>query len=290
VQRLRPLTDADREVIDHDVPMVLADPAWCQWCSADIKEAIWGIPDLVAGLWAAGHEPGDGALRVVVGPRCVEVLDRPRVRPDLAQGPPRYAVTERLSCGHTTTRVVDVVAPAGFTARVCWRCRLADPGASGRLMPAGEAARHTRSVPGSPALSPSWLAVEELISWVGETEDYLRARLGHPPSPRDWWVGDETARTRTMTASVRYLAEWHNHLLETRHAVEIGQRVLHLRHRAVKAAGLDRAERLRVPCPVCDRRALWREYSAIYARCRSCGTVKLLEDVDYLAAVTGAAG
>ena len=294
---VRPLTEDDVRVIEHGHAFQAGDPVWCEACTHHIDRAIWSVPELVFALWEVGHGDGDVPLRVVES-RSVRTLKDPRVRrPSLSAEaavslPLVYAVTESLTCGHTLTRRLGrEPSPrqlAEFGVRSCLVCRLEALPDSGKLAPAERLARRTAGLPGSPAGSPSWLAIEELLAWVGRTEDYLRARIGDPPSGLDWWRGGARDRNKAMAASVRYLAGHLEQLLATRHADQIGREIVQLTRRTTRSAGLDDTTRLHTPCPRCDRRSLMRRFGDEVARCRSCGLVKTLEDLDYLATLTAA--
>lgn len=264
------------------VAPVWGEPVWCQSCVEAITSAISALPDLAADLWDIGHWSGDPVQRVVE--RTVEVRDVvvPFAVDD--EGDPvlrtQALLRERLECRHRQPtvirdRVEDLPAPA--ETRMCWQCAIDDPGADGRVMPAPAAARKGPRLAGSPAGSPSYLAIDELIMWATRQVDYLKARLPHGssvPAP-DPLVGHDAARSRALSTSCGFLVEWVYHLLATPHARAIGREALDLERRARRAAGVDHPPPTAlpgVPCPSCDLVSLRRAgHDPDLIMCASCG-------------------
>lgn len=334
VHHLRPLSRRDVEIIEHPEPVSMGDPIWCTWCSAAIADAIWRLIELAAGLWAVGHDSSPG-------PRVVRVVSREThygyaVAADtmlgrVSRGGPALpktviGFTEKYSCRHSARIIGDRLPPA--QVRKCWQCSMGELPDSGRLVPPPPSARAASGgVAGSPALSPSLLAVDELVAWAIAAEDYLRTQrldprsdrrvvavtrsvpvpnVGHFPS----WVEITEERALTaaevvrssssrgstslakssdnLSAAVRYLASHHDELLATPRAAELGLEVLGLERRAERQSGMENPPtRLGTACPTCDHRALWARATDRWARCRNCGAYTSMEFVHTVAAIHG---
>lgn len=250
---------------------VMGEPVWCDSCAARIAEAIGELPDLAAALWAIGHDEG--------GTVFSEVVERDV---DEVQGWGKTLVIhvrEMLACGHrvpTVTAHSKDAIPEEARVRPCWQCALDLPGADGRLAPVSAAARRSPRLLGSPAGSPSYLAIDEVVSWAVSTTDYLKARLpGEQSATPSARTSSDTARAEALTVCARFLVEWVHHLLATPHARAIGKEALDLERRARRSAGIDSQpdEQLPgVPCPGCDLVALRRRgRDPEQIVCASCG-------------------
>lgn len=269
------------EILVHGIEPVAGEPVWCRECSSQIYLELCRLPELAVALWQVGHTGEQCRPMRVVQMRCL--THGPAVPSDPSSARVVVGYTELLSCGHLLTRVRGSEPPPGFTPRMCLQCALEDPGDSGRLVAvAAPAARRSASRPGSPALSSSWLAVEELVDWVCRTEDYLRARRGDGASSVDWWTGDYSTRHRAMTLALGYLARHIEDLLATPHAAAIGHELLGLASRARAASGTAGGQRLARPCPVCDQRSLWWDFLSATAHCRSCKADTVIDEDEYL--------
>lgn len=252
---------------------IMGEPVWCDACARRIADAIGDLPDVAAGLWAIGHDE--------VGTVWQEVIDREvdELHRFVGALPAVIHVREVLACGHrvptVTVRSREMI-PAEARIRPCWQCALDLPGADGRLAPASATARRSPRVLGSPAGSPSYLAVDEVVSWAVSTTDYLKARLPgqHSATPSAKTASDE-ARARALTQCSAFLVEWIHHLLATPHARAIGREAIDLERRARRSAGIDSPpdEQLPgVPCPGCDLVALKRRgRDPEQIVCTSCG-------------------
>ncbi|WP_435199550.1 hypothetical protein [Janibacter sp. GS2] len=251
---------------------VMGEPVWCDACAQRIADAIAGLPDLAAGLWAIGHDEAGTIWQEVTDRQIEELCQRGVALPVVIH------IREVLACGHrvpTVTVRSGNLIPDAARVRPCWQCAIDLPGVDGRLAPVSAAARRSPRILGSPAGSPSYLAVDEVVSWAVSTTDYLKARLPgeHSGIPSSTSANDE-ARAVALTQCARFLVEWVHHLLATPHARAIGREVLDLQRRAERAAGIDRQPDQPVPvtpCPACDLIALSRSGRDLRVRCRSCG-------------------
>lgn len=251
---------------------VMGEPVWCESCAERIADAIGALPDLAAALWAIGHDEGGTVLS--------EVVERNVTRDFIGPLPRVIHVRELLACKHrvpTVTVHSREAIPVEARVRPCWQCAIDLPGVDGRLAPVSAAARRSPRLLGSPAGSPSYLAVDEVVAWAVSTTDYLKARLPHSTTPTPEGRGaDDAHRANVLTHCARYLVEWVHHLLATPHARAIGREALDLERRAERAAGIDRQPDQPVPvipCPSCDLIALTRSGRDLRVRCRSCGCV-----------------
>lgn len=269
------------EVLEHGVLPRMGEPYWCQECSSRIYLTLCQMPELATALWAVGHTGDPSRPWRLVRMRCLHHgPSNPR-----RSGSDRVVVgfSELLSCGHITTTIrAKGEPPRGISFRICLVCALEDPGDSGRVMPAPGSVRGAPGLAGSPALSSSWLSVEELVAWVCRTEDYLRARLGMGPARVDWWDGDYGTRHRAMTEALGFLGTHVTALLRTKHAVEIGKELLSLAAKARVAGGVRTSTRLSRPCPHCDQRALMHEFASKVARCSACHATTAIDEDDML--------
>lgn len=318
VEAVRPLSHRDVELVEHSERMTPGDPVWCAWCSAAISDAIWRIIELAFELWAVGHDGEPSSTVVVVNRRVhygyATTPDAVVARASRGAAPPERVVigyTETLSCRHTIRRYSATVPKDGV--RSCWRCAIETPGGLGQLMPsaAGPSAPAGKgAVKGSPSLSPSLMAVDELVAWVVSVEDYLREELDDPRPVTRVTGRDggrrpltteelmivssrkpiaDSASNEKMTTAVHYLHAHHEELMRTPRAEEIGREILRLERRAGRQAGSESMpSRLPVPCPSCDRRALWARPGAAYAKCRNCGAVSSMDHAHLVAAIHGA--
>lgn len=150
----------------------------------------------------------------------------------------------------------------------------------------------------APSPSPGWDTADELIRWLVDLEDWLRALVGddivpgrvravlrvrehHLPPGASGPVGpangypvvmtDPTANHRTLSAALGYLAGHEVALLASPDAERIGHDILTQHRRLQHLAGLDRlVHRIPEPCPLCNRKGLRRADGDELVKCRSC--------------------
>lgn len=258
---------------------VLGEPVWCQACVEDIARAIGALPDLAADLWDLGHwtvDPDQPVVSRRVGQTVVSVV--------VPFAPVyRFDLVEALACGHrwpTRSAAREDLLPAPATTRHCWQCALDDPGADGRLAPVPTAGRRGPRLVGSPAGSPSYLAVDELVSWATRTLNYLRGLMpagSGPDSYVDVRRATDHVRGAALSTTCSVLVEWCYYLLATPRAKTIGREALDLERRARRGAGVDTPHPTPlpgVPCPKCDLVALKRAgHDPDLILCSSCGLI-----------------
>lgn len=245
VRAVRYPTAREERLLGQLPPPVPGRPVWCADCADEIRRALSRLPDLAAALYVEGHP-------VMAGSGLHAVEDR------AADGYSGVAV-ELLACGHS----VPTHAPAAF-ARRCPKCLLDSHVGLGRLPAPTVSARRSASPEVSPSLSPSWDATDEITAWLIRTEWRLRRRLAGVSIPRP--------RDRTATRAAAYLT---GHLsvllaLDSHPRGEVGRTVLRLADSAIRTAGLEDAQPMTVPCPICDVMSMDSLLGSDKVRCRRC--------------------
>lgn len=255
----------DFNVLDHEQAPAYARPHWCPSCSEKIVEAIAKLPDLAAGLYAAGHDPEPMTLRVV---RARVPLGSSRPVDFIGPTWPSWW-REYLDCKHSlTVRLDPVDDPATQWPRIrrCPECEYTSTAAGmGRISAGaqtdGSKGKGTRA--GASSVSPSWESVEEVVAWAGTTAARLSLRLHH---------SNRWARNTELSTLVHYLLEWSDRLLASDIAREVGAEVVRLVEKAGRGAGVDElVHRLPARCPHCKRRGLQRKDGEEKVSCRACG-------------------
>ncbi|GAB3889047.1 hypothetical protein [Terrabacter terrigena] len=125
------------------------------------------------------------------------------------------------------------------------------------------------STKGSPSLSPSWDACDEIVTWAAAVEDKVRARLGIEARDGDWWNGTSEHRATVLSTSVWWIlarpVTW-----SLPEAERWGLEVQRLAKRAEKLSGRDELVHHLGACPHCDRRALIRIDGEDVVHCERC--------------------
>lgn len=245
------------EVLDHEEAPAYQRPHWCPTCSEEIVEAIAQLPDLAAGLYAAGHDPAPRTVRMV---KARVLLSAP------SEGPAWWR--EYLDCKHSLTVRLDP-ATQWPAVRTCPECEFTSTAVGVGRISAGaqtDGSKGKGSRKANPSsLSPSWESVEELMAWAGTTAARLRVRLRHSPG-REW----EVAHAEVST-TVKYLLEWSPALLASDMAREVGAEVVRLVTKAGRGAGVDElVHRLGTRCPHCKTKGLERKDGDDKVTCRRC--------------------
>lgn len=125
------------------------------------------------------------------------------------------------------------------------------------------------SVKGSPSLSPSWDAVDEIVSWAAGVEDKVRARLGVAAREADWWTGTTQHRATCLSTSVLWILA-RPEAWSLPEADQWGHEVLRIDKRGEKLSGRDELVHHLGTCPTCDRRALIRIDGEDVVHCQAC--------------------
>lgn len=239
--------EPDREGAELIEPVV-GEPVWCEVCVAEIRRAVRRMPDLAAQLWGRGHHTQD---RSTADPAAADWIRVPVPTTDPARLHPWTNIDPR-------ERERPAVDRSGVPVQDTDEGRLSVVRAE-----RGSGAK------GSPALSPAWLAIDELVSWAGGVEDKVRARLGLEARESDWWSGRAEHRAAFLSTSVLWLLA-RDETWALPEAAEWGKQALRLEKQAERLAGRDELIHYLGVCPRCDRKALVRFDGDDTVRCRSC--------------------
>lgn len=158
--------------------------------------------------------------------------------------------------------------------------------------PSGHHGGGARALSHAPSPSSAWDTADELVRWLVDLEDWLRAELGHEAADvsvvqlgRLRGVTFTTER-RTLSAAVTYLHGHGEALLSSSDAATAGRDILATYRRLEHLTGRDRlVHRLTEPCPRCGRKGLRRADGGELVSCGSCRATWDWEHFEHLCRV-----
>ncbi|WP_130011989.1 hypothetical protein [Serinicoccus sediminis] len=250
-------------------------PVWCGRCSADIRDALARLPQVLLLVLETGVSTPtrpDGSR--VTDPVAVLSTSTPD-----EQG----TVVDELGCGHRRTRARAVrfgPEPAwALSGVVCRTCVVtASTPEPGKLAPAERAARAGQRLQVSPAGSPAWLEADAAIQWLCSTAEQAAygmrwATTTDAGAPRwPWRAGSTESRVRAAVDAAGFMRRHLDTVLALPGSLpeSIGRQAVGLDVRLTRLSGMAVDEQpVDDDCPLCGRRGMRRRGALI--SCRSCG-------------------